>query len=198
MALQAGAMPRGRPFCRLPYVTDEKRERLFHARAKAKNVGGVNRNKNFFPERRVQRLTARLSNPNFPAHHRTRRRCTQAKDHFRLHGLKLCFEPGQACFDFSLCRRFVEPAFAARLPLEVLHRIGDVDVLARNARGFECLVEKLARRADERMPFDVFAVSWLFADNEQWRVLATFTKYRLRAAPPQRTRAATGCCCAQL
>jgi hypothetical protein len=72
----------------------------------------------------------------------------------------------------------------------VLHRIRDVDLFTWNPSGFERPVEEAARRSDKRVAFQVFTVARLLADYYECRVLGALAEYRLRAKPPQRTRAA--------
>ena len=64
-------------------------------------------------------------------------------------------------FDLALAGRLVEPALAARLELEVLHRVGYVHARAIDAGFGERPVEELSRRADERTPCEIFLVAGL-------------------------------------
>ena len=57
----------------------------------------------------------------------------------------------------------MNPALAARLPFEVLHGVGDVNVLAIDAGVGQRLVEKFPRRPDEWTALDVLLISRLFA-----------------------------------
>jgi hypothetical protein len=64
----------------------------------------------------------------------------------------------------------VHAALAARLPLEVLDRVGDIDDLAPDARLVERAVQHLAGGADERGAAQVLLVARLLADEHQARV----------------------------
>ena len=64
-------------------------------------------------------------------------------------------------------RLLVDAPLAARLPLEVLHDVGDVDGGAIDAGLRERAVEQLAGRADERMAGEIFRVARLLADQHQ-------------------------------
>ena len=75
----------------------------------------------------------------------------------------------------------VDAALAARLPLEVLHHIGDVDGRAIDPSFGERLVEQLPGRADERMTGQVFLIAGLLADEHQPRARRALAEHRLRA-----------------
>src|SRR3954471_3566142 len=99
--------------------------------------------------------------------HGVRRRRAQADDDERVDGLELGSEPGTAGFDLFRSRLLVEAALAALLELEVLHRIGDVDVGARQAGALESLVENAARGSDEDGALAVLHVARLLSDQQQ-------------------------------
>jgi hypothetical protein len=69
-------------------------------------------------------------------------------------------------------------------------RVGDVDLVSRDAGRLQRAVEESAGGADERVTFDVLTVAGLFADDEQRRVSAAFAEDGLCAGAPQRTRTA--------
>ena len=58
----------------------------------------------------------------------------------------------------------MDATLAAWLVLEVLHGIGDVDRVARDASAFKCAVEHLAGRSDKGTPGQVLLVARLLAD----------------------------------
>ena len=58
----------------------------------------------------------------------------------------------------------MDPALAARLPLEVLDDVRDVSARPVDAGLVERLVEQPTGRTDERAAFAVLAVTGLFAD----------------------------------
>ena len=68
---------------------------------------------------------------------------------------------------------------AARLVLEVLHGVGDVDVRAVDARRLERAVEHLARGADEGAPGKILLVARLLADQHQGRIGRAFAEHGL-------------------
>jgi hypothetical protein len=68
----------------------------------------------------------------------------------------------------------------------MLHRVGDVKMLAVYARRFERAVEEPARRADERQAFLVFLVAGLLSDQHHARVRVARAEHRLRGVRPER------------
>jgi hypothetical protein len=56
-------------------------------------------------------------------------------------GWMIRFQPRTTRRDLGGVRFFVDAFLAARLPLEVLHDVGHVDLRAVDARFFECFVE---------------------------------------------------------
>src|SRR5213594_3318140 len=95
---------------------------------------------------------------------------TQADEHLRLEQGQLGFEPRAARVELARSRRLVDPALATLLELEVLDRVGDVELLARQTRFGECPNEHLARRPDERGALEIFLVARLLADEHDARV----------------------------
>jgi hypothetical protein len=79
----------------------------------------------------------------------------------------------------------VDAALAPELVAEMLDRVGDVDVVARDPRSLESLVEDLSGRAHERVALDVLAVAGLLTDQHQVRVPGTLAHHRLGGALPQ-------------
>ena len=78
----------------------------------------------------------------------------------------------------------MDAALAARLELEVLHRVGDVGLLPRDAGFVEDGVEDLAGRPDEGLSGNVFLVARLLADEHDFRRLRPLAEHRLgRVAP---------------
>ena len=81
-------------------------------------------------------------------------------------------------------------ALSSRLPLKMLHRIGDVHFLAINPGFFECLIHDFPCRSDEWFACDIFVITRLFADEHNRRALWAFSKHRLRGALVKMTRRA--------
>jgi len=91
----------------------------------------------------------------------------EADDHFRLNLFQFGIEPGAAGGDFAGAGSFMEAAFAARLPFEVLDGVGDVDFVAVDAGFGEAAVEQQAGGTDKGLAFAIFAVAGLFADEDE-------------------------------
>src|SRR5438270_7716144 len=89
---------------------------------------------------------------------------TEAHEDLRFHRAELRLEPGAARLDFRCPRLLVDAALAAWLPLEMLDRVGDVDVASRDPRVLERLVEHCAGGPDEWCALAVFLVARLLAD----------------------------------
>ncbi len=105
-----------------------------------------------------------------------RGRRTQANDDFRLDNGDFGFQPRPARKNFHLVRLSVNSPFAARLPFEVLHRVGDIDLATIDSRDIESLVENTTRWPNERPSFQVFFIARLFANKEHSGLAATFAE----------------------
>jgi len=104
----------------------------------------------------------------------------EADDHLGLHLVELGIEPGTAGGDFVNAGSLVNAPFTARLPLEVLDRVGQVDIVATNAGVGEAAVEKKTGGTDKRHAFLIFAVAGLFADEDETGLRASRAEDGLR------------------
>ena len=104
-------------------------------------------------------------------------RCTQeglrgrgakAEDDARSNDRDLVGEPREAGANFGAVWRFVDAPLRLRFarPFEVFDRVGDVDVVAIDARRVERAIEEPARGSDERATGAIFCVSRLLPDDE--------------------------------
>src|SRR5215467_6002712 len=96
---------------------------------------------------------------------------------------KFGVQPRTARADFHGIWFFMNAPFAARLPLEVLDDIRDVDFLPVHPGCRKGLIQQSARRPYKRPAFAVLAVARLLADHDHPRMLWPFTKHRLRSIP---------------
>ena len=110
----------------------------------------------------------------------------------RLHHGQLGLEPRAAGRDLRPVRLLVDAALAARLPLEVLDGVRDVDVDAVDPRRLERLVEQPARRADERLPGLVLLVAGLLAHEHHLGRPRPLSEHGLRPHLPE-VAAPAGC-----
>jgi hypothetical protein len=85
----------------------------------------------------------------------------------------------------------VDAPLAAQLELEVAHRIGHVDRLARHAQLLQGAVEQLAGRSDEGPAAQVFLLARLLADAHHRRLERPFAGHGLRGRRADGAFAAT-------
>ena len=80
---------------------------------------------------------------------------------------------------FSILSILVQSTFAARLVLEVLHGVGDVERGPVEAGRFQCAVEHLAGGADKGAAQRILLVARLLADQHQGGIGRTFAEHGL-------------------
>jgi hypothetical protein len=119
------------------------------------------------------------------AQERTQRRGAQRDDHARLHDGDLALEPRRARRDLLLRGGLVDAALAARLPLEMLYRVGDEERASLQPCGRERRVEQRARGPDERPRAQIFLVAGLLADQHERRGGGAFAGNAMRRMRPQ-------------
>ena len=105
---------------------------------------------------------------------------------------ELGFEPRAAGRHLGPVRLLVDPALPARLPLEVLDRVRDVDGRAVDSGRLEGLVEQPPGGADERPPGAVLLVAGLLADEHRRRPARTLPEHGLRSDLPELAATAPG------
>jgi hypothetical protein len=89
----------------------------------------------------------------------------EADDEFRVQCFQFGVQPWPAGTNLFDARLLMYPQFAARLPLEVFDRIGDVHLIAVYASLFEALVEQFAGRTHERTALLILVIAGLFTDH---------------------------------
>ncbi len=107
------------------------------------------------------------------------------------HG-QLRLQPGTAGHDLERVRLGVDAPLAARLPLEVLHDVGDVGPAPLDPGLLERLVEQASRRPDEGMAAEVFLVAGLLADEHGGGSAGALAEHGLGATLPQVAGLAVG------
>src|SRR6185369_3249893 len=95
------------------------------------------------------------------------------------------FQPPLARIELALRGGLVEPALAARLPFEMLDRIGDVRGRGIDPRFAQESPQQLAGGADEGTADEVFLVARLLAHQQNGGVSAAFARDALRRPLPQ-------------
>src|SRR4051812_36616436 len=136
-------------------------------------------------ERRGHERAALLRHLEGLAEERLRRRRAKTDQHSRFDQEDLRLQPRTARGDFRAVGLGVNSPLAARLPLEVLDDVGDVDEAAIDAGFLQRAIEQLARRSEERMPREIFRVARLLADHHDVRSRRSFTEDRLRSQSVQ-------------
>jgi len=117
---------------------------------------------------------------------------SEADDDARLDDIDLRLQPWPAGIDLRGVRLLVDAPLAARLPLEVLHHIGDVDAAAIDARFLQRLVQEIARRPHKGPALKVFLVPRLLADEHHGGCLLPFAEHGLRSGFPEIAGLAAG------
>ena len=140
---------------------------------------GMNRDKYRRPRLAGEKFAALTADRDDSTEYGLRRGRTEANQDFRLDNFQFCFEPRLTGGDLADRRFLMQPALAALDPAEMLHRIGNVNFLARNLCLGKCAVEETSRRTDERMPLAVFHIAGLFTEKNQARISRPFAENRL-------------------
>lgn len=96
-------------------------------------------------------------------------------------------EPPAAGLHLAAVWMFVEPALAALLVFEVLHRIGHISRAAVKSHLRERLIENASGGSDKGPANAVFLIARLLADQHDQRPDRAFAKYGLRRVPVKRT-----------
>src|SRR5215204_4244691 len=86
----------------------------------------------------------------------------------------------------------MDSPLSAQRVAEMLDRIGQVDVVAGDARGRQRLVEDPAGRADERLTLDVLAIPRLLAHEHHAGTSRTLREHDLRGVLPEIAPSALG------
>src|SRR6187200_1880525 len=115
---------------------------------------------------------------------------TETNEDFWPNNSHLCFEPWTAGCNFTWARFFVNPAFPTWFPLEMFNGICDVDFITSDACFFQRPIENFPRWPDKWLPNQILLITWLFAHEQQTRVLRSFTEHRLSRPLEKRARSA--------
>ena len=132
---------------------------------------------------RLHRDPALLHDAEVTPEQSLRRGGAEADDDARADEGNFLLEPRMAGANLPRVRRLVNPPLGACVPrpLEVLHGVRDVHVVAVDPSGIKCTVEQLARWSDEGPPRLVFLIPGLFTDDHHVRGSRPFAEHRLRA-----------------
>src|ERR1051325_9275612 len=94
----------------------------------------------------------------------TRGGAAKTDQNARLDERQFRLPPRSARSDLEAVRLLMKAAFAARLPLEVLHRVRHITLRTIHAGLRERAIEQAAGGTNERLAFAIFLVAWLFAN----------------------------------
>src|SRR5690606_34086768 len=112
-------------------------------------------------------------------------------DELGFDGPQLTLEPLITGGNFHLVRLLVNPPLAARLELEVLYCVRDVNEVAVDPGFLQCAIEHAPGRSDERFAREVFLIARLFAYEKDLGAPRAGTEHRLCRVSPQRAVAAS-------
>src|SRR6266498_3948125 len=127
----------------------------------------------------VEKLPPFLRDADDSSHHRLSRGGAQADDHLRVNDLDLRLQPGLAGYHLPDQRLLMQASLAPLDPFKMLHGVGDVNLVARNARFSEGFVQETTCRSDERVALAIFHIAWLFTDEHDARVFRPLAENRL-------------------
>ena len=133
----------------------------------------------------LDRRSTLLGHAEIAAEERLRRGRAEGDEYLGLDRRELGLEPGTAGGDLAPVRLRVDPALAARCPLEVLDDVRHVGGAAVDSSILERLIEQSAGGADERLSLTVLAVSRLLPDQHQPCGGSPGAEHGLRSRPPQ-------------
>ena len=118
----------------------------------------------------------------------------EANNDPRLDQAQLILEPWKTGAHFADVRRLVQAAFGPCVarPLEVFYRVGDVDIVAVDARGVERVIEETTGRSHKGPALLVFLIAGLLTHHDDARRPWALPEDRLRPHLPQLAAPATG------
>src|SRR5271163_4560581 len=126
------------------------------------------------------------------AHQRERGGRAESHHELGLQHVELEIEPPPTGLNLAAVRSLVKTSFAARLVLEVLDRVGEIDRSAVQPDFGQRAVEHLARGSDKWPAGDILLVAGLLAGHHHRRGRGTLSKYRLRRVEIKGAAGATG------
>ena len=125
--------------------------------------------------------TAALRDAEGSSQQRLGRGRAEANDDLRLDQVQLILEPRKTRAHLSSVRRLVQAAFGPRVarPLEVLYRIGDIDIVALDPRGVERMIEQTTGGSHKGPALLVFLIAGLLTHDDDARRSRALPEYRL-------------------
>src|SRR5262245_9528845 len=163
----------------------------------AQQVGGMDGDQCRGAVRQPVNLAPHLRDRHHAIEHAARGGRPHRHDRGRLHDRAFLLEPPPAALDLVGIRTLVQAPLAAHLEFEMLDRVGDESIAARNAGLFERLIEDPPGRTHERLAGEVFLVAGLLADQHEPGAGAPFPRNDLGGELVERAARAFGFCLAQ-
>lgn len=93
-----------------------------------------------------------------------RRGCAQTNKKLWPNESQFRFHPGTAGRDLARIWFLMDAPLPARFPLEMLHHIGDVNMVAIDSCFFQRAIQNFAGRSDKGLSRDIFLIPGLFAN----------------------------------
>ena len=111
----------------------------------------------------------------------------QAHQNFRFHYRELCVQPGTAGIDLPVARFLVDASFSALIwrPVEMLHHIRNIYITSRDANLCQSLIKQPSGRTHEGMTSEIFSISGLLANEDDFSMCAPFAEHRLGGSFPK-------------
>src|ERR1700730_10256787 len=128
-----------------------------------------------------------LRDAKIPAERCLSRRCAQADNHLRPKCTDFGVKPWATRGNFRCVRFLMDAPLPSRLPLEMFHRIRNINFPAVDSGFDESGIEQFAGRADKRFAFQVFLVTRLLTHEQDLCVLLPFSEHGLCRSFPKIT-----------
>src|SRR5437660_7274788 len=94
--------------------------------------------------------------------------------------MQLRFQPGPTSGDVARTWFLMDPAFPARFPFEMFHRVGDINFVAVDSGVLECAIQNFSGWADKGFASHIFIITRLLTDHEHGGAFRAFTENGLR------------------
>src|SRR5438445_11645435 len=136
---------------------------------------------------RLHELATPSHNAEILAQQGLRSSSAQANQNFRFHCRELRSQPETASIDLPVAWFLVDAPFSAlvRRPVEMLHHIRNIYITSRDANLCQSLIQQLSGRTHERMTSEIFSISGLLANEDDFSMCVPFAEHRLGSSFPK-------------
>src|SRR2546426_1503788 len=123
---------------------------------------------------RLHELATPSHNAEILAQQGLRSSSAQAHQNFRFHCRELRIQPETAGIDLPVAWFLVDAPFSAlvRRPVEMLHHIRNIYITSRDANLCQSLIQQLSGRTHEGMTSEIFSISGLLANEDDFSMCA--------------------------